>query len=41
MAKARSHSGNNGANLGLEQKLWAAADKLEATIRKNLRGAGT
>jgi len=30
MAKPRTNSGkpSNGANLGFEQKLWAAADKL-------------
>ena len=30
----------NGANLGFENQLWAAADQLEATIRKNLEVLG-
>ena len=31
---------NNGANLGFENKLWEMADKLEATIKKNLEMLG-
>ena len=28
MARSRKPAGGNGANLGFEEKLWAAADKL-------------
>lgn len=31
---------SSGANLGFEEKLWAAADQLEATIKKNLEILG-
>ena len=30
----------NGAHLGFENQLWAAADQLEATIRRNLEVLG-
>jgi type I restriction-modification system DNA methylase subunit len=32
MARAQDKNGNNGASLGFEAKLWAAADKLRGNM---------